>query len=176
MPYPNGLVASSYPNTIKKPGMACNPPTAAVSIPYCILAIATAEHIRRHLRFAHSVDLSRDSIAFIGIQNKHAKDDTVGNDSGSYQVLNMPRLHRPIRYYSMSHGLWGEEKADRYSALEMCISTSQMERRYPPLAPVKALLCCGTCTRFLMVHLTVTSRTDNNGVSLWSKNAKRNCI
>jgi hypothetical protein len=55
--------------------MACNPPTAAVSMPYCILAIATAEHIRRHLRFAQSVDLSIDSIAFIGISDNRAKQD-----------------------------------------------------------------------------------------------------
>ena len=57
IPYANGLVGSSYPKTIKKPGIACKPPTAAVSMPYCMLAIATAEHISRHLRFAQSVDL-----------------------------------------------------------------------------------------------------------------------
>jgi hypothetical protein len=142
--------------------MACSPPTAAVSMPYCILAIATAEHIRRHLRFAHSVDLSMDSIAFIGITNNQAREDTTETKRSSDQVLNMPRLHRPTRYYFMSDGLWGEEKADRYSALEMCRLTSRKEHRYPPLAPVKALPCCGACTRLLMVHLTVTSRTDNN--------------
>jgi hypothetical protein len=62
IPYPSGLDGSSYPNTIRNPGIACNPPTAAVSIPYCMLAIATAEQIRRHLRFAHSVDLSTEVI------------------------------------------------------------------------------------------------------------------
>jgi hypothetical protein len=62
IPYPSGLDGSSYPNTIRNPGIACKPPTAAVSIPYCVLAIATAEQISRYLRFAHSVDLSTEVI------------------------------------------------------------------------------------------------------------------
>jgi hypothetical protein len=42
--------------------MACKPPTAAVSMPYCMLAIATAEQMRRHFLFAKSVLVSRDVI------------------------------------------------------------------------------------------------------------------
>jgi hypothetical protein len=42
--------------------MACKPPTAAVSMPYCMLAIATAEQMRRHFLLAKSVLVSRDVI------------------------------------------------------------------------------------------------------------------
>jgi hypothetical protein len=64
IPYPKGLVGSSYPNTIRNPGIACKPPTAAVSMPYCMLAIATAEHMSKHFRFAQSV-LSFNSVMAI---------------------------------------------------------------------------------------------------------------
>jgi hypothetical protein len=47
--------------------MACKPPTAAVSMPYCMLAIATAEQMRRHFLFAKRVDVSvREDIVFQG--------------------------------------------------------------------------------------------------------------
>jgi hypothetical protein len=62
IPYPNGLDGSSYPKTIRKPGMAWRPPTAAVSIPYCMLAIATAEHINKHFLFAQRLDSFRMAI------------------------------------------------------------------------------------------------------------------
>ena len=50
--YPAGWLGSLYPNTSKKPGIACKDPIAAESSPYCMLAIATVAHIARHFRFA----------------------------------------------------------------------------------------------------------------------------
>jgi hypothetical protein len=47
--------------------MACKPPTAAVSMPYCMLAIATAEQMRRHFLLTKRVDVSvREDIVFQG--------------------------------------------------------------------------------------------------------------
>jgi hypothetical protein len=100
--------------------MACIPPTAAVSMPYCILAIATAEHISRHLRFAHSVDLSIESMVFFKIWS--LSEGRCSQEHQQYPVINSSRLDWPTRCDCMSHGVWGEENADRYSALEMCRS------------------------------------------------------
>jgi hypothetical protein len=33
--------------------LTCKDPTAALSNPYCIFAIETTQHMRRHLRFVH---------------------------------------------------------------------------------------------------------------------------
>lgn len=50
--YPAGWLGSLYPNTSKKPGIACRDPIAAESSPYCMFAMATIAHIAKHFRFA----------------------------------------------------------------------------------------------------------------------------
>lgn len=54
MAYPPGLVGSGYPKTTRNPGIACKPPTAAESRPYCMFAIETMVQMSRHFLFAHS--------------------------------------------------------------------------------------------------------------------------
>lgn len=53
--YPVSLSGAGYPNTFRNPGMACSDPTAARSNPYCIFAMETRQHNKRHFRFCHSV-------------------------------------------------------------------------------------------------------------------------
>lgn len=53
--YPVSLSWEGYPKTLRKPGIACNDPTAARSNPYCIFAMETRQHKRRHFRFCQRV-------------------------------------------------------------------------------------------------------------------------
>lgn len=52
--YPPAAAGSGYPKTTRNPGIACNPPTAAESSPYCMFAIDTTQQMSRHFLFAHS--------------------------------------------------------------------------------------------------------------------------
>lgn len=48
------LPGFGYPNTLRKPGIACRDPTAARSKPYCMLAMETRQQRNRHFRFCQS--------------------------------------------------------------------------------------------------------------------------
>ena len=52
MPYPPAKFGLGCPNTAKKPGIACKPASTAESSPYCMLAMATTAHMKRHFRLA----------------------------------------------------------------------------------------------------------------------------